>query len=114
MTARDARRRRRRDGELGEEEDLERRRKPDDHYFKGIYTAKPKHFGAAWPTLRTETFVEMVFGSIKDRGKATYKDILADTKLDEDIIGTCLADLLLWKESVATKGEGEARIYFEK
>ena len=109
-----AKRKRRADGELGDLEEMDRRSKPDDHYFKGIYKAEPRHFAGAWPTVQTETFVQMVFGSIKERGEASYADILTDTSLKADIVGKCLADLLLTRKSVATRGEEETRMYFVK
>jgi hypothetical protein len=110
-----SKRRRRANGELGEMEALDvHSSEPHEHYFYGIFEAQPEHFAEQWPTLKVETFVEMVFGSIKERGQASQNDIRADTGLNEDLIGKCLADLLLWKESVATSGEGFDRVYFVK
>lgn len=107
-------RRLRADGELGDEEDLERRKKDDDRYYRGIYAAKPEHFAEAWPTVRTETFVRMVFGSIQKREGATYDEIVDDTSLDEDVVGKCLAELMVGQKTVATRGDEDWRVYFVK
>lgn len=81
---------------------------------EGIYQARPQDFNVAWPTVRTETFVEMVFGSIQDRGGATYDQIVDDTGLDEDVVGVCLADLLIWSKKVRSVGEEYSRVYLVK
>ncbi len=81
-----------------------------------MFKARPEHFNQAWPTIRTETFVEMVLGSIKKRGTATQEEIVEDTKLEEDRIGEAIADLVLWKKKVGTRIDEleETRFYFVK
>lgn len=97
--------------QLCAEEALEGRppRKLKEHCQTGIYEARPAHFGAVWPTVRTETFVDMVFGSIKQRGRATQDAIAADTRLDKKTIGEALADLMLWKRTVTSEVVEERR-----
>jgi hypothetical protein len=90
---------------------MERRRRAAGVYFKGIYEAKPNHFGAVWPGVRTETLVELVFGAIKKRGEAEFEQILDDTKLDEDLVGVALADLMLWRKDITLKSNSATRLY---
>lgn len=110
MSARGDKRRRRADGELGEEQETDRQQRPNEYYLKGVYKAKPADFGDAWPGVRTETLVEMVFDSIKRLGHPTYEDILRDTKIQEQRLGVALADLTLWRGDVKTEELGE-RVY---
>jgi len=86
------------------------------HIDKRPNDAKPEHFMQPWPTVRTDTFVEMVFGSIKQRGRCTQQEILDDTKLEPDTVGMALADLVLWQRNVRTAVDEreETRFYFVK
>jgi len=80
--------------------------------YDGIFEAKPNHFNAIWPSVRTESFVEKVFGSIKKLGdQATFERILDDTGLDEKTFGIAIADLMIWRKDVAVKTELDQRIY---
>jgi len=107
---------RRTNDELEDEPAVQRKKK--DHYLEGIYKAQPEHFRQAWPTVRTQTIVDMVLGSIEKRGRATQREIEADTGLNDEVIGVALADLLSWKKQVGTElkeeGRVEVREYFVK
>ena len=90
-------------------------RKPYDNkkHFSGHYNPKPGELNAAWPTVRTETFVEMVFGVIKEKGQCTQREIVDATKLNKDQVGVALADLMLWRATVkSTERSDIGRIYF--
>jgi len=92
------------------------RAKQDNHYLKGSMAARPEHFDQPWPTIRSDTFVEMVFGAIQKNGRITQPRILIETGLDDDTVGTAIADLLIWKKQIGSEvrrvGDDEVREYF--
>jgi hypothetical protein len=105
-------RKRRAEGELGEEEGLTNAPKADSHYLNGIFAAQPKHFNAIWPGVRTEECAQLVFDSIKKLGPgATFEAILKDTGIDDKRFGIAIADLILWREDVATREVDGERVY---
>ncbi|HKO43365.1 MAG TPA: hypothetical protein VJU84_08745 [Pyrinomonadaceae bacterium] len=94
------------------------RAKSDSPYQKGIFKAQPAHFSQPWPTVRTETFVQMVFGCIKKNERISQPRIIDETGLDEDTVGTTIADLLLWRKQIGSEvvevDGREVRQYFVK
>lgn len=72
-----------------------------DKEWPAHFNPKPGQLDAQWPTVRTETFVEMVFGAI-DGGARTFGEIQSRTKLKSEQLGTALADLILWRKTVTS------------
>jgi hypothetical protein len=81
--------------------------------WPGHFNPKPGELEAVWPTVRTETYVEMVFGAIRD-GAQTSREIQQKTSLKDHQVGTALADLILWRKRVVSTVDAAAdeRRYF--
>lgn len=78
-------------------------------------SAKPdqdQSIDQVWPGVRTESFVEAVFGSIKKLGdQATFDRILEDTGMDEEAFGIAIADLIIWRKDVVVTAVNDERVY---
>jgi hypothetical protein len=114
MTQRSTARKRRADGELGEEGGLYRRGPNSERYLEGICAAKPEHFNLTWPTDRSKLVANNVLLAIKRLGRPTMYELEVDTGLNSERLGTALAQLTLWDKTVAAAGDGAARVYFIK
>lgn len=79
-----------------------------DHYYP-----KPGELDATWPTVRTDTYVELVLGAIRN-GAETSSEIQSRTKLKDHQVGDALANLILWRRQVVSTldEENDVRRYF--
>jgi len=71
--------------------------------------ARPSNAGPALSPLETER--ETVYKAIKD-GAHTQDEMMAETGVNEMVLGRVLADLLLWQRRIVTKTIDDARFYF--
>jgi hypothetical protein len=77
------------------------------------YNPKPGELNAAWPTVRTETLVELVLGAIK-RGAETEREIKKATNLKDHQLSNALAELILWRKQITCTVDetADVRRYF--